>query len=273
MLRVGLATMFCSLCIPGILCADVEFRAAWQGQYVSMDSANMPTHASTTNTPKVGKPAESMQYEISINDCKENLCTFTLSQLPLKRDSRKSPTNGRKIFHTTLRLLDYTKAEMPDHNCQLEALDMYDPALQIPIRMRARACKIDSTNAPDIAELLSGERESLVESTKSNTESSDKSSRIWQRVRVYPSFDCKKARTNNERTICGSSSMAIPLFDIVLNDMYALLLESKDHKQIRAEQQLWLKNLAKCDGDESCLQEHYRARILELEERYCQECE
>lgn len=271
MLRIGLATMFCSLCIPGIVCADVEFRAAWQGRYVSIDSAStIPT--SSANTPEASKQAESMRYEISIHDCKENLCTFTLSQLPAKLDS-SAPTTSKNVFRATLRLLDYTKAEMPEYSCQLETLDVYEPTLQIPLYMRARACKIDSANPPNIAALLSGKNISTPESTKSNPESSAKSSRIWQRVRVYPSFDCKKARTSNERTICSTNSIATPLLDIMLNDMYALLLESKNNKQIHAEQKLWLKTLATCNGDESCLQERYRERILELEERYCRECE
>lgn len=261
--------LFCCLCWAGILHADVEFRAAWQGEYLAISS-----DATKSNAPE--SKADS-GYIISISDCKENLCTFTLSQTPAVQipatqnlaaqnpagqDSAKARAGGENVFRAKLRLLDYTKAEMLEHSCQLEALNLResdDPAPQIPLHMQAYACKIDS--APQIAALLGAKKE--------NTESSI----IWQRVRVYPSFECKKARTSNEHTICGAKSIALPLLDIMLNDMYALLLESKDHKQIRAEQKLWFKELAKCDGDEPCLQERYERRILELEERYCQECE
>jgi uncharacterized protein YfaS (alpha-2-macroglobulin family)/uncharacterized protein len=88
-----------------------------------------------------------------------------------------------------------------------------------------------------------------------------------------PSFDCKRATTDVEKSVCGSEALAKA--DSRLSALYFSLLEKADgpaKKQLQNDQRLWLKNW---DGScslktldqtsyEQCLLARYRQRHAEL---------
>ncbi|MCJ8270105.1 MAG: ankyrin repeat domain-containing protein, partial [Psychrosphaera sp.] len=82
---------------------------------------------------------------------------------------------------------------------------------------------------------------------------------------IKPSFNCLKATTKIEKTICASQGLS--LYDWELGTLYKklMLLENKTH--IRQSQRLWLKALAKqckskpVDVIENCLKNQFRARV------------
>lgn len=221
--KAGFYVLMCSLCS---LRADVEFRSSWQGHY----------------THKAHK-----DYTIAIKSCANNLCTLIITK------DTKDPT-PKPIYQATLRLLDYTRAEV-DSACDfaLETHLLESSELQIPLHLAIT------------------KNTCLQEAPLQVSPHSNKKSNMWERVVVYPSFDCAKARTNNERSICASTSLTTPLQDIVLNDIYALLLQSlpkQARKSLKASQKQWLSELMLCDGDEQCIAQGYKARIFELENLY-----
>lgn len=87
------------------------------------------------------------------------------------------------------------------------------------------------------------------------------------------SFDCHKAATASERTICGSTELGRK--DVTVAAYYQLLLRLKPaaagmayrefDDRIRDEQRLWLrKDRDACEGDIACLQRAYDQRIDSL---------
>jgi uncharacterized protein len=83
---------------------------------------------------------------------------------------------------------------------------------------------------------------------------------------VKPSFNCAKAKTVTEKTICGNRGLSNA--DARLGRIYSqlrhLLLKPK-FRQLRKKQRAWLKQLNYCSGNVSCLLSTYERRIAELE--------
>jgi uncharacterized protein len=78
------------------------------------------------------------------------------------------------------------------------------------------------------------------------------------------SFDCKRAATQVERLICGSSLLAGQDGSLAWN-YRRLLAHSEPHarESVRQAQQIWLARRDAC-GDETCLTNIYEAREREL---------
>ena len=83
---------------------------------------------------------------------------------------------------------------------------------------------------------------------------------------VRPSFNCAKARTITERTICGNSELSNA--DARMSNVYSQLRQSLsklNFRQLRNKQQAWLKHRGYCFADINCLSRTYKNRIVELE--------
>ena len=83
---------------------------------------------------------------------------------------------------------------------------------------------------------------------------------------VRPSFNCAKARTVTERTICGNSELSNA--DARMSNIYSQLRQSlskMDFRQLRNKQRAWLKRRNDCFADTNCLSRAYNNRIAKLE--------
>ncbi len=81
-----------------------------------------------------------------------------------------------------------------------------------------------------------------------------------------PSFNCAKATTRTERTICRNSQLSNA--DVRLARIYSRLrssLPKSEAKWLGRQQHAWLKMRDACSDNVSCLLETYNARITELE--------
>jgi hypothetical protein len=79
-----------------------------------------------------------------------------------------------------------------------------------------------------------------------------------------PGFDCKKAKTNIEKSICESYKLSN--LDRVLNFIYLFILNNTQKKTLskyKNFQRIWLKERSKIN-DEFDLKDHYEKRILKL---------
>ncbi|EDN68526.1 conserved hypothetical protein, secreted [Beggiatoa sp. PS] len=90
---------------------------------------------------------------------------------------------------------------------------------------------------------------------------------IERRAIQSPSFDCAKARTVVEKSICRNNQLS--LVDSEMGEIYSQLrqvLPRWEFDLLRREQRHWLKqrNFNCSDGDISCLQSIYERRITEL---------
>jgi uncharacterized protein len=79
------------------------------------------------------------------------------------------------------------------------------------------------------------------------------------------SFDCSKASTFVEKTICGDTMLG--KLDEALSDNYKMMLGSDigegAEQDLKATQKKWLKERNKCK-DNNCLIEAYRNRVDEI---------
>lgn len=77
-------------------------------------------------------------------------------------------------------------------------------------------------------------------------------------------FDCTKAGTVVEKTICSDQTLSD--LDDFLSFSYKKALENSLHKNTtRAAQRDWLRSRRnKCNDDEQCIKEEYLSRIMEL---------
>ena len=74
------------------------------------------------------------------------------------------------------------------------------------------------------------------------------------------SFDCKKASSLSEKTICGSDELKV--LDSKLAEVYKEKLAKSEGAQIlRNEQREWLKKSGSCGGDAACLKTAYDSRL------------
>ncbi len=80
-----------------------------------------------------------------------------------------------------------------------------------------------------------------------------------------PSFDCARAATDSERTIC--STPLLWGYDRVVVDIYGYLRRNVGADQaliLRSEQANWLSRRQRCGGNVECNLNHYLARLHEL---------
>lgn len=106
-------------------------------------------------------------------------------------------------------------------------------------------------HAPTIAILTPEEARVLISATRSLAEAEDR-----------PSFDCTKATTPIEKTLCGEYESALRSLDRGLAEAWAAARAAG--KGDLAAQRRWLASRDKCGGDRTCLADLYQARIAVL---------
>ncbi|MDK2596714.1 ankyrin repeat domain-containing protein [Pseudoalteromonas obscura] len=95
----------------------------------------------------------------------------------------------------------------------------------------------------------------------------------WEELTSLPkapikaSFDCKLARSKQEKAICNSKGLS--LYDRQLGLLYKKVRASKLYPEIKTLQRTWLKSLrTECSGSgvklQNCMKEKYRSRIKYL---------
>lgn len=80
-----------------------------------------------------------------------------------------------------------------------------------------------------------------------------------------PSFDCSKASSDVERTICSNEQLAASDASVAAN--YRQLLQyrtGKDAKVFKDEQRAWLKRRNQCGTNVACLSDAYDVRYSEM---------
>lgn len=88
---------------------------------------------------------------------------------------------------------------------------------------------------------------------------------LIQNLAVGASFDCKKAATYAEKSVCGNALLS--KLDEVLGENYKYMsasdIGSGARSDLKATQKKWLKERALC-STEACLVEIYKKRIDEV---------
>lgn len=79
-----------------------------------------------------------------------------------------------------------------------------------------------------------------------------------------PSFDCAKAETETEKTICLDENHSIAMRDSILAGLFAAVNEAGEDQTILDTQSKWLKSRDACGSDSECLTSRYNERIIEL---------
>ena len=78
------------------------------------------------------------------------------------------------------------------------------------------------------------------------------------------SFDCTKASTPLEKTICGNSKLSD--LDEKLAEAYKIArANSQDPAKLKLEQIEWIKEARNCQSDASCIERSYNKRLSELD--------
>ena len=79
------------------------------------------------------------------------------------------------------------------------------------------------------------------------------------------SFDCRKARTADERAICANRDLNDQ--DVRVDQMYGItrrLVPMGGRDAIMDQQRAWLKARKACGGNQACLRRSYDRRLREL---------
>ena len=76
-------------------------------------------------------------------------------------------------------------------------------------------------------------------------------------------FDCSKAKSTTEKTICSTTSLS-DLDEILVLSFNKAIASSADVKALKTAQQAWLKNRETCLSDVDCITQAYTLRISEL---------
>ncbi|MBZ5659735.1 MAG: lysozyme inhibitor LprI family protein [Acidobacteriia bacterium] len=81
-----------------------------------------------------------------------------------------------------------------------------------------------------------------------------------------PSFDCRKAASVSENTICGNAELS--RLDFQLGRTWKTLLDGfiddAQRTQMKQDQKTWIARREKCAGDANCIGELYRDRLSAL---------
>jgi uncharacterized protein YecT (DUF1311 family) len=81
------------------------------------------------------------------------------------------------------------------------------------------------------------------------------------------SFDCGKAESPTEKTICGSFDLASWDRSVALAFRQALARRPEKEKELRAGQQAWLRERDACGANASCVDEHLWRRVDDLKQQ------
>jgi uncharacterized protein len=81
-----------------------------------------------------------------------------------------------------------------------------------------------------------------------------------------PSFDCRKAGSPSEKTICANA--ALSRLDFQLGRMWKTLLDhfidDAQKTQVRQDQRTWIAQRESCGADDKCIDKLYRDRLSTL---------
>lgn len=84
--------------------------------------------------------------------------------------------------------------------------------------------------------------------------------------RQQPSFDCRKAASVSEKTVCANA--ALSRLDLQLSRTWKNLLnafiDSVQINQLKADQRAWIASREKCSDDTNCIGKLYRDRLATL---------
>ena len=80
------------------------------------------------------------------------------------------------------------------------------------------------------------------------------------------SFDCNKAATLVEKTVCADTNYLLAYRDGILGRLYVDLKKMGGHDDVLTGQKAWLKLRDACKADVNCLTQTYDERIAELAE-------
>ena len=78
------------------------------------------------------------------------------------------------------------------------------------------------------------------------------------------SFDCRKASTPVEKTICADDNPGLAERDGALGRLYAALKEEGGHDEVLAGQSAWLAARDACGTDAECIRQSYDKRLAQL---------
>ncbi len=84
------------------------------------------------------------------------------------------------------------------------------------------------------------------------------------RAVAEPSFDCAKAASAVEKTLCIPENENAAYRDVVLTELYKAMKEQGGYDAVLAGQSQWLKTRDTCGADVDCLTTSYDFRIAEL---------
>lgn len=83
---------------------------------------------------------------------------------------------------------------------------------------------------------------------------------------IAPSFNCKKATTAVEKTICADNTLA--RLDRKLGEIWKSFIDASNHdafkSRLRQDQALWVKLRDKCQNDVGCISSAYQQRLAVL---------
>lgn len=83
---------------------------------------------------------------------------------------------------------------------------------------------------------------------------------------IGASFDCSKASTNTELTVCENQQLSI-LDEMMALSYRQLMKEVSDKEQLKKEQLVFLSKNKKCNGNFDCLKHNYVVRMVEVNTR------
>lgn len=83
-------------------------------------------------------------------------------------------------------------------------------------------------------------------------------------ISYNPSFDCAKAATPAEKTLCTDEGSLAAARDGILGALYNELKAMGGHEEVLAGQSAWLKKRDQCATNVDCLERAYDQRLAEL---------
>jgi len=85
--------------------------------------------------------------------------------------------------------------------------------------------------------------------------------------REPPSFDCRKAASVSERTICANATLSGLDFQLgrTWERVLAAFIDSAQRTQMKQDQRTWIALREKCGGDGDCIGKLYRDRLSTLD--------
>ncbi len=81
---------------------------------------------------------------------------------------------------------------------------------------------------------------------------------------AQPSFDCAKAVSDAEKTICSDPNADLAASDAALARIYKALKQEGGHDGVLGSQKAWLANRDACGVDRECIAATYEMRLQEL---------